>query len=73
MIGKFSMWTITYINKEGIHSNIECEDKEEVQFELEELKGFGQDMEYVNVFPPMSSLTYRELLDYKERVANENV
>jgi hypothetical protein len=66
MIGnsKFNMWTITYINKKGLHSNIECQDKAELSIELSYLRENGQDMEYVNVFPPKSNLTYDELLNY---------
>lgn len=65
--GKFELWTVTWItNENGSMVMIEPYSKEEVIELLKELKDKGQDMNYVNVYPPKSNLTYEELEQYKE-------
>lgn len=59
--GKFPLWTVAFINKDGIHTFIECENLDEVWQELTDLKAIGQDMDDVNIFPPKSNVTYDEL------------
>jgi hypothetical protein len=61
MYNKFEKWTVTWIDKHGNMTMIEPENKEEVIELLKELQEQGQDMAYVNVFPPRSNLTYEEL------------
>lgn len=57
MIKKFTFWTVTVSAKntkipDGENYMCEFETVEEMKECLKELKEMGQDMNYVNVFPP---------------------
>lgn len=65
--GKASYWTVSYINSNDNMVMYEPESKLDVINCLKELKDEGQDMNYVNVYPPKSNLTYEEFISYEEK------
>lgn len=66
MENKFTNWTITVINDEGIMYSMEPQDKEEALEWLKELQQAGQNMDDVNVFAPNSNLTMEEIISYEQ-------
>lgn len=58
----FKLWTITRICSDGLHTFLEFETQKEVLEHLEELETNGQNMDYVNVFPPMANIEILRLI-----------
>lgn len=59
---KFMLWTITVIHADGEMYMHEEDTREGTCEYLKELKESGQDMVYVNVFPPQSNMDINELI-----------
>lgn len=64
--GGFEYWTVTWITKTDSMVMIEPSSKEEVLQTLNQLREEGQDMTHVNIFPPNSNISFREIMAYEE-------
>lgn len=74
---KFQLWTVTWITRqlgpvidpalEDIHHMMEFNYKDEVNNHLKHLRDqLGQDMTYVNIYPPDTTLTAEEFENYND-------